>query len=68
MAGMRRLDSGTTDGFWAFELERRGAGEVVASDVLDATRLDRLVADRQRGEQYGRDSERDFRLAAELRG
>lgn len=32
MAGLRALDVGTFDGFWAFELERRGA-EVVAIDV-----------------------------------
>ena len=32
MAGMRALDIGTWDGFWAFEMERRGA-EVVALDV-----------------------------------
>lgn len=30
--GKRCLDVGTADGFWAFELERRGAAEVVASD------------------------------------
>jgi tRNA (mo5U34)-methyltransferase len=29
---MRCLDVGTADGFWAFELERRGAAEVVALD------------------------------------
>jgi len=68
MSGMRCLDIGTMDGFWAFELEARGAGEVVASDVLDAMRLDHFVADRLRGERYRRDSERNFRLAAELRG
>ena len=27
------LDVGTADGFWAFEMERRGAAEVVATDV-----------------------------------
>jgi len=64
--GMRCLDIGTMDGFWAFELERRGAGEVVASDVLDATRLDHFVANRLRGERYRRNSERNFGLAAEL--
>jgi tRNA (mo5U34)-methyltransferase len=66
LAGMRCLDLGTMDGFWAFELERRGAGEVVASDVLDATRLDLFVADRLRGARYRRPSERNFALAAEL--
>jgi tRNA (mo5U34)-methyltransferase len=32
--GMRCLDVATADGFWAFEMERRGASEVVAVDVL----------------------------------
>jgi tRNA (mo5U34)-methyltransferase len=35
LAGRRCLDIGTFDGFWAFELERRGAAEVVAIDILD---------------------------------
>jgi tRNA (mo5U34)-methyltransferase len=35
LQGLRCLDVGTFDGFWAFELERRGAAEVVAIDVLD---------------------------------
>ena len=33
--GKRCLDVGTWDGFWAFEMERRGAEEVVAIDVDD---------------------------------
>jgi tRNA (mo5U34)-methyltransferase len=32
LAGKRCLDVGTADGFWAFELERRGAGDVLATD------------------------------------
>jgi len=40
LSGARCLDVGTFDGFWAFELERRGAAEVVAIDVLDPTRWD----------------------------
>src|SRR4051794_9952356 len=35
LAGKRCLDVGPFDGFWAFELERRGAAEVVAADILD---------------------------------
>jgi tRNA (mo5U34)-methyltransferase len=35
LAGMRCLDVATSDGFWAFEMERRGAADVVAIDVLD---------------------------------
>ena len=37
--GMRVLEVGTWDGFWAFELERRGA-EVVALDLDDERDLD----------------------------
>src|SRR3954463_6468258 len=40
LAGARCLDVGTYDGFWAFEMERRGAAEVVAIDVLDPLRWD----------------------------
>jgi tRNA (mo5U34)-methyltransferase len=40
LAGKRCLDVGTYDGFWAFEMERRGAAEVVAVDVLDPRRWD----------------------------
>jgi tRNA (mo5U34)-methyltransferase len=40
IAGKRCLDIGTWDGFYAYELERRGAAEVVALDVPDLTRLD----------------------------
>jgi tRNA (mo5U34)-methyltransferase len=68
LAGMRCLDIGTMDGFWAFELERRGAHDVVATDILDATRLDQFVAGRLRGERYRRPAERNFALAAELLG
>lgn len=39
MDGMRALDVGTWDGFWAFEMERRGA-EVVALDLDDERDLD----------------------------
>jgi tRNA (mo5U34)-methyltransferase len=37
--GLRALDVGTWDGFWAFELERRGA-DVVALDLDDERELD----------------------------
>jgi tRNA (mo5U34)-methyltransferase len=40
LSGMRCLDVGTMDGFWAFEMERRGADEVVAADLADVTELD----------------------------
>lgn len=33
LEGKRCLDVATSDGFWAFEMERRGAAEIVAIDV-----------------------------------
>ncbi|MHB2023583.1 MAG: class I SAM-dependent methyltransferase [Mycobacteriales bacterium] len=38
--GQRVLDVGTWDGFWAFEMERRGAAEIVAIDLDDEAMLD----------------------------
>ncbi len=38
--GKRCLDIGTWDGFYAYELERRGAAEVVAVDLADLTDID----------------------------
>ena len=40
LAGMRCLDVGTSDGFWAFEMEKRGAAEVVAVDIDDPADYD----------------------------
>jgi tRNA (mo5U34)-methyltransferase len=40
LRGLRCLDVGTFDGFWAFEMERRGADEVVAIDLLDPSKWD----------------------------
>jgi tRNA (mo5U34)-methyltransferase len=40
LEGKRCLDVGTFDGFWAFEMERRGAREVIAVDVNDPWRWD----------------------------
>jgi tRNA (mo5U34)-methyltransferase len=64
LAGKRVLDVGTFEGFWAFELESRGA-EVVALDVPRIQKLDwpprlRPKDDEERGDR--------FRLAAEARG
>ncbi len=40
LGGLRCLDVGTMDGYWAFEMERRGAIEVMAIDVEDPAELD----------------------------
>ena len=65
--GLRVLEIGTWDGFWAFELERRGAAEVVALDLDDEADLDwpprrrpREFSDVRRGD--------GFRLAKAIRG
>ena len=50
--GKRCLDVGTYDGFLAFELERRGASEVVATDISDHAQWDWPRAMRERGAEY----------------
>jgi tRNA (mo5U34)-methyltransferase len=50
--GKRCLDVGTYDGFLAFELERRGAGEVVATDIADHEQWDWPPRIRERGLEY----------------
>jgi tRNA (mo5U34)-methyltransferase len=40
LTGLRCLDVGTFDGFWALQMEGRGASEVVAIDVLDPAQWD----------------------------
>ena len=66
MDGLRALDVGTWDGFWAFEMERRGAS-VVALDLDDEADLD--WPPRRRPERFP-DTPRGsgFRLAKEILG
>lgn len=66
MTGMRALEVGTWDGFWAFEMEKRGA-EVVALDLDDERELD--WPPRRRPAEYS-DSPRGvgFALAREALG
>jgi tRNA (mo5U34)-methyltransferase len=40
MDGLRCIDIGARDGFYAFEMERRGAAEVVAVDIADPAAVD----------------------------
>src|SRR5436305_13244123 len=52
MTGMRCLDVATMDGYWAFEMERRGAASVTALDLEDPNDLDwpaSLRADHDKG-------------------
>jgi tRNA (mo5U34)-methyltransferase len=66
MDGMRALDVGTWDGFWAFEMERRGA-QVVALDLDDERDLD-WPADRRPSEFPAQPRGAGFRLASEALG
>jgi SAM-dependent methyltransferase len=66
VTGKRCLDVGTMDGFWAFELERRGAAEVVASDIAHCAGDARAQSTAKGSpEPLGK---RRFALAAELLG
>jgi len=61
--GARALDVGTFDGFWAFELEKRGAADVVGTDLdrfdeahwprQNAAALAQEARDRGPGERFG---------------
>lgn len=71
--GKRCLDVGTSDGFLAFELERRGAREVVATDLSDHELWDWPAHLRARGVDFLRDvagpeKGRGLRVARELLG
>jgi SAM-dependent methyltransferase len=71
--GKRCLDVGTYDGFLAFELEKRGAAEVVATDIADHQSWDWPARVRARGPEAlaaiaGPDKGLGFRIAAELLG
>jgi tRNA (mo5U34)-methyltransferase len=40
LAGMRCLDAAACEGFWSFEMRKRGASEVVSVDLPDTTEQD----------------------------
>jgi tRNA (mo5U34)-methyltransferase len=69
--GKRCLDVATYDGFLAFELERRGASEVVATDIDDHTLWDWLPRERAAGTAYletiAGQKGRGFEIAAKAR-
>lgn len=68
----RCLDVGTYDGFLAFELERRGAAEVVALDIADHADWDWPPRYRARGAEYLRgvagEKGRGFEVARQALG
>jgi tRNA (mo5U34)-methyltransferase len=65
LAGKRALDVGTWDGFWAFELERRGA-EVVAIDLDHERDLD--WPPRRRPQSFSAGRSANFARAREALG
>jgi tRNA (mo5U34)-methyltransferase len=71
LSGKRVLDVGAFDGFWSFEMERRGA-DVVAIDVerLDAAQWPPLRRDhlRSRAQEMELSLGRGFKLSAEALG
>lgn len=71
LTGRRALDVGTFDGFWAFEMEKRGA-ETVAIDVPTLESAEWPPLSRPRLEAQARDWDvklgRGFRLASEALG
>jgi tRNA (mo5U34)-methyltransferase len=71
LRGRRALDVGTYDGFWAFEMERRGA-EVVAIDVEEAHDAEwpphRRKELRAAADRLGVELGLGFRLAADALG
>ena len=71
--GRRCLDVGTYDGFLAFELERRGASEVVAVDIADHSSWDwparaRALGPERLAELAGPEKGEGFRVAREALG
>lgn len=72
VAGKRVLDVGTYDGFFAFELERRGAREVVATDIAGHEDWDFPPRVRARGVEYLREyageKGRGYEIAAKALG
>lgn len=72
VCGRRCLDVGTYDGFLAFELERRGAAEVIATDISEHAEWDHEVRLGGRStellEEIGGQKGAGFQIARELLG
>ncbi|MCA1727421.1 MAG: class I SAM-dependent methyltransferase [Actinobacteria bacterium] len=72
LRGLRCLDVGTHDGFWAFEMERRGAAEVVGVDLDDYAARDWPIDVREIGPakiaELGLEPGPGFRIATEALG
>lgn len=70
LAGLRCLDVASWDGFFAFEMERRGAAEVVSFDLESIADIDIPAPHRAEliTRAEGRRQDRGFQLAREVLG
>jgi tRNA (mo5U34)-methyltransferase len=68
LTGMRCLDVATMDGYWAFEMERRGAASVTALDLEDPEELDWPAALRGQDKTMDETKAERFALAKEALG
>jgi tRNA (mo5U34)-methyltransferase len=68
LSGLRCLDVGTMDGFWAFEMERRGASSVTAIDLDDPDALDWPYSLREAQKTLDETKVERFALAKRVRG
>jgi tRNA (mo5U34)-methyltransferase len=70
LRGQRCLDIGTFDGFLAFEMERRGAAEVICTDIPSHADWDHLPRQRAQALEYWAENAgakgEGFRIAAKL--
>jgi tRNA (mo5U34)-methyltransferase len=63
LRGKRCLDVATCNGFWAFEMERRGAEQVVAIDLEDPAEVDWPAFDPLAERRFGNTSKDCFDVA-----
>src|SRR5215212_192082 len=68
LSGMRCLDVATMDGYWAFEMERRGAASVTALDLEDPEELDWPASLRGQDKTMDETKPQRFALAKEALG
>jgi tRNA (mo5U34)-methyltransferase len=68
LTGKRCLDVATMDGYWAFEMERRGAASVTALDLEDPEALDWPAALRGQDKTMDETKPKRFALAKEALG
>lgn len=68
LSGLRCLDVATMDGYWAFEMERRGAASVTALDLEDPEQLDWPASLRNQEKSLDETKADRFALAKEALG